>query len=194
MEQFMVIIYFAIFIALLWVYVKQYICVHNKFEKQLSLEYEMFYRWQSILFLASIELRSMAHDKSIRRKTEPSYYKGRIFKKINDPLLELFLKTIIRNKRYRSGYLRLISLTVPFYIYFPWWGDLLLLVVSFFMLKSWLLSVVKELRGHPIFMVFLIENNQWRKSSESLITYLVKYVLAGIFICVLLANLIGLLI
>ena len=91
----------------------------------------------------------------------PRFLKGRLFKHAAS---ELLLKTIIRNKRYRWGYIRLVAITIPLYLALPFWADVLLLGFSYFMLTGWLESVMYEVKGHAVFAVLKLQDEQWNAS------------------------------
>ena len=78
------------------------------------------------------------------------------------------MKTIIRNKRYRWGYVRLVAITIPLYLVLPFWADVLLLGFSYFMLTGWLESVMHEVKGHAIFNVLKLQDEQWNASLKKI--------------------------
>ena len=91
----------------------------------------------------------------------PRFLTGRLFKHAAS---ELLVKTVIRNKRYRWDYVRLVAMTIPLYLALPLWADVLLLGFSYFMLTGWLESVMHEVKGHPVFTVLKLQDEQWNAS------------------------------
>ena len=129
------------------------------FEKQLEYDLKAHTRWISRLFFFNNEVKSMM--KEHHTVKAPRFLKGRLFKHAAS---ELLLKTIIRNKRYRWGYIRLVAITIPLYLALPFWADVLLLGFSYFMLTGWLESVMYEVKGHAVFSVLKLQDEQWNAS------------------------------
>lgn len=157
------------------------------FEQQVNAEREAYFRWQGRVFMVSPELKSMEPAKHTLKA--PRFLKGRLFTKSNDPIAEFMLKSLVRDKRYRWGYVRLIVVTIPLYFILPLWGDVLLVIVSYFMLDSWLQSVMNEIKAHAIFRVIQVQDEAWTVSYERLKNYFVNYVLIFISAIVLLSML-----
>lgn len=134
------------------------------FEKQLEHDLKAHTRWLGRLFFFNNELKSMI--KEHHTVKAPRLFKGRLFKGPDDAVAELLVKTLVRNKRYRWSYVRLVLITIPLYLALPFWADLLLLGFSYFMLTGWLESVMYEVKGHAIFNVLKLQDEQWNTSMK----------------------------
>ena len=129
------------------------------FEKQLEHDLKAHTRWISRLFFFNNEVKSMMKEQHTVKA--PRFLTGRLFKHAAS---ELLVKTVIRNKRYRWDYVRLVAMTIPLYLALPLWADVLLLGFSYFMLTGWLESVMHEVKGHPVFTVLKLQDEQWNAS------------------------------
>lgn len=136
------------------------------FEKQLEHDLKAHTRWIGRLFFFNNELKSMIKEK--HNVKAPRLLKGRLFQHADDAAAELLVKTLIRNKRYRWAYVRLVLVTVPLYLALPFWADVLLLGFSYFMLTGWLESVMYEVKGHAVFNVLKLQDEQWYSSMKRL--------------------------
>ena len=174
----------AIIVASVVYYEKRHIRSNMYFDQQVNAEREAYFRWQGRIFIVSPELKSMEPAKHTLKA--PRFLKGRLFMKSNDAMAELMLKALIRDKRYRWGYVQLIAVTIPVYAALPLWGDMLCIIMTYFMLNSWLQSVMNEIKGHAIFRVIQVHDEVWNVSYKRLKNYFVNYVLIFISVIVLL--------
>ena len=174
----------AFIVVCVFYYEKRHIRSNKYFERQVNEDREAYFRWQGRVFIVSPELKSMEPAKHTLKA--PRFLKGRLFTKSNDPIAEFMLKSLVRDKRYRWGYVRLIVVTIPLYFILPLWGNIVLIIVSYFMLNSWLQSVMNEIKGHAIFRVIQVHDEVWNVSYKRLKNYFVNYVLIFISVIVLL--------
>ena len=165
-------------------YEKRHIRSTMYFDRQVNAEREAYFRWQGRIFIVSPELKSMEPAKHTLKA--PRFLKGRLFTKSNDAIAELMLKTLVRDKRYRWGYVRLVVVTIPVYVALPLWGDVLCIITTYFMLNSWLQSVMNEIKAHAIFNVIQVQEEVWNVSLQTIKNYFVNYVLIFISFIVLL--------
>ncbi|MFF5994632.1 ABC transporter permease [Lysinibacillus sp. KU-BSD001] len=165
-------------------YEKNHIRSNHYFDQYISVEREAYYRWQARIFMVNPELGSLMPEKHTLKA--PRFFKGRLFKRSNDATSELMLKTLIRNKRYRWGYVQLVGITIPLYFILPLWADMTLLMLSYYMLNSWLVSVMQEIKGHAVFKVLTIKETVWHMSFQRIKSYAVNYVLFCIAIVIIL--------
>ena len=63
---------------------------------------------------------------------------------------------------------------------------MLLVIATYFMLNSWLQSVMNELKAHAIFNVIKVQDAAWNLSYERLKIYFVNYIVIFISVIVLL--------
>ena len=166
-------------------YEKRHIRSNIYFEQQVNVEREAYFRWQGRIFMVSQELKSMEPAKHTLKA--PRFLKGRLFTKSNDAIAEFVLKTLVRDKRYRWGYVRLVVVTIPVYAALPLWGDMLCIITTYFMLNSWLQSVMNEIKAHAIFNVIQVQEEAWNVSLQRIRHYFVNYVLIFISFIVLLS-------
>lgn len=136
------------------------------FEKQLEHDLKAHTRWIGRLFFFNTELKSMIKERHTVKA--PRFFKDRLFKHADDAAAELIVKSLVRNKRYRWGYVRLVLVTIPLYLVLPFWADVLLLGFSYVMLASWLESVMYEIKGHAVFNVLKLQGEQWNTSMKKL--------------------------
>lgn len=154
------------------------------FEKQLEHDLKAHTRWISRLFFFNNELKSMIKENHTVKA--PWLLKGRLFQHADDAVAELLVKTLIRNKRYRWGYVRLVAITIPLYLALPFWADVLLLGFSYLMLTGWFESVMLEVKGHAMFTVLKLQDEQWNTSMKKLKAIFVAPVLLcmGLFVII----------
>lgn len=162
------------------IYRKQHISSLKHFDQQLALDQVCFYKWQSMLFSLSLELRSMQAPK-LKKKPWLFRKSKRLFKRQDFMLEELFIKTILRNANYRNGYIRLIFLTLPLYFVLPTWGQVIVLGLLYLILKSWLKSFVTQVREHKFFVVLHVDEARWQAATKRLSFWMVDVI--GIIIC-----------
>lgn len=174
----------AVIVASVVYYEKRHIRSNMYFDQQVNAEREAYFRWQGRIFIVSPELKSMEPAKHTLKA--PRFLKGRLFTKSNDAMAELMLKALVRDKRYRWGYVRLIAVTIPVYAAFPLWGDMLCIIMTYFMLNSWLQSVMSEIKGHAIFNVIQVQEEAWNVALQRIRHYFINYVLIFISFIVLL--------
>ena len=175
----------VLIVVCIFYYEKRHIRSNMYFEQQVNAEREAYFRWQGRVFTISPELKSMEPAKHTLKA--PRFLKGRLFTKSNDPIAEFMLKSLVRDKRYRWGYVRLVVVTIPLYFILPLWGNIVLIIVSYFMLNSWLQSVMNEIKGHAIFRVIQVHDEAWNVSIKRLKNYFVNYVLIFISVIILLS-------
>lgn len=166
-------IYIIIFILLCFLYWVKYVRTTKYFDKQIDLEIQSYYKWQTMIFSASQELKSMKPSKS--PVLSPFLFKERLFKRDQDYLLDLLSKTILRHKKYIWGYLRLVLVIIGLTFVLPLWADIVLAGVAYFMLKGWVESLVFEVRGHPIFVIYQVGDSEWLQAVKTLSRYLASY-------------------
>lgn len=174
----------AFIVASVFHYEKRHIRSNMYFDQQVNTEREAYFRWQGRIFIVSPELKSMEPAKHTLKA--PRFLKGSLFTKPNDAIAELMLKTLVRDKRYRWGYVRLVAVTIPVYVALPLWGDMLCIITTYFMLNSWLQSVMNEIKAHAIFNVIQVQEEAWNVSLQRIKNYFVNYVLIFIAFIVLL--------
>lgn len=174
----------TLIVASVFFYEKRHIRSNIYFDQQVNADREAYFRWQSRVFMVSAELKSMEPAKHTVKA--PRFLKGRLFTKSNDAIAELMLKTLVRDKRYRWDYVRLVVVTIPLYFALPLWADMLLIIATYFMLNSWLGSVMNEIKAHTIFNVIHVREEAWNVSLQRLKNYFVNYVLIFISLIVLL--------
>lgn len=177
----LILLFITIFLLVLLsiFYKKRYLKEIKYFERELVLEMKAFYKWQSTVFQLSLELRSMKEPKLskprfILTKSKP------LFQREDFALEELIIKTIIRHSDYKWGYLRLIGMTIPLYIFLPTWADFVVLGLLYLMLKSWLNSVFYQLHEHKIFTVISLTKQQWEITNKRITKWLVNSVILAI--------------
>lgn len=174
----------ALIAASVLYYEKWYIRSNIYFDQQVNAERAAYFRGQGRVFMVSSELKSMEPAKHTLKA--PRFLKGRLFTKSNDAIAEFMLKTLIRDKRYRWGYVRLVVVTIALYFALPLWADVLLIITTYFMLNSWLNSVMNEIKEHAIFTVIQVKEEAWNVSLQRIKNYFVNYVLIFISLIVLL--------
>ena len=174
----------VLIVASVLYYEKRHIRSNTYFDQQVNAEREAYFRWQGRVFMVSSELKSMEPAKHTLKA--PRFLKGRLFTKSNDAIAEFMLKALIRDKRYRWGYVRLVVVTIPLYVVLPLWGDAVFIIISYFMLNSWLGSVMNEIKEHAIFKVIQVQEEAWNVAYERMKNYFVNYVLIFISLIVLL--------
>ena len=174
----------VLIVASVLYYEKRHIRSNTYFDQQVNAEREAYFRWQGRVFMVSSELKSMEPAKHTLKA--PRFLKGRLFTKSNDAIAEFMLKALIRDKRYRWGYVRLVVVTIPLYFLLPLWADMLLIITTYFMLNSWLKSIMNEIKEHAIFKVIQVQEEAWNVSLKRLKNYFVNYVLIFISLIVLL--------
>lgn len=166
-------IYTVLFILLCVFYWINYVKSTKYFDKQTDPEIQSYYKWQTMIFSASQELKSVKPSKLPVKS--PFLFKNRIFKKNDDFLLDLLSKTILRHKKYIWGYLRLVLVIIGLTFALPLWTDVALVGIAYFMLKSWVESLVLEIKGHSIFVVYQVADSEWIQTEKILSKYLAVY-------------------
>lgn len=183
-------LYGGIVVFALIYYQRTYIATNRHFEKQLEKERASYFKWQSMIFSASRELKSMQKPQLTKRKPLFLNRENRLFNQPGYEVVELLSKTLLRNRTYIWSYVRLIGITLPLYLALPWWGDGVLLIITYYMLTTWLASVMVEIKQNPIFVIYQISEERWLFSQQKLIYWLVKCVMLMITIGVIGVNLI----
>lgn len=159
-----------IFVVLFIFYVQRYVLQICYFDRMLVIDLKQSMILVSAIFMVSKELKSMKIPKEKRKR--PWFFKGRL---LQNEVHELIVKTLIRDKRYKWSYLRLIALTLPLYLFFPYWGQLLLFFATYFMLSNYTDTILYEIRKHPIMQIFSVSDERWQQSAKAVknaITYI----------------------
>ncbi|WP_332651164.1 ABC transporter permease [Lysinibacillus sp. 54212] len=171
-------------------YIKNYVESNRFFERQLALDQERFYRLQSLVFFLSMELRSMTPPK---QKNKPLFWRNssRLFKRTDWMLEETLVKTIVRNPNYRWGYLRLLVITFPMYIFLPGWVDIIVFGLLGFILLSWIESVLMVTREHKIFTIYKVGDERWILAEKRMKRWLVYIPLSVVGLVLLAFNILG---
>ncbi len=169
----------------IWQYVRKYVKSIRAFEKQLVMDQQQYYSLQSLIFMMSRELSSMApvHTK---RKRPRFFYKRQI---VASPVTDLLFKTMLRHKKYRMGYLQILGLQLSIYIFAVWWVDLLVFILVYFILQSWLKSVIRHIQQEAIFTIIQVSEQQWLTATNQFKRYLIDVVMLAIGVILVLVNL-----
>lgn len=172
-------------IIFIFYYFKEFIVSNHQFDQQLHTERAVFFKWQSAIFNVSQELRSL--NKPELKKNKPWLFNSeqRLFNKPGYEIPELIVKTLLRNRQYGFAYIRLIAVTLPFFVFLPWWGSVILLIITYFMLSSWLTSVMVEIQGHPVFTIYQTTEQSWLVAHKKIKLWFVNYVL--LLLCIFVA-------
>ncbi|MGE7024204.1 ABC transporter permease [Solibacillus cecembensis] len=175
----------AIIALLLALYIQRYVLRHHSFDKLLRVDRAQYYLLVGTVFSLSKELQSMKAPKETGQK--PRYFTKRI---IQDEVVELIVKTFIRNKTYKWAYLRLIGITLFLYFVLPFWAQILLVIATHFMLKGYTNSVITEMREHPIHVIFQISDERWNAAQLIVKSKLIRSIMVFVIVYFIAINLV----
>lgn len=168
-------------------YEKRAIQAHRYFEKQTLNDVEAFYRWQSRIFFINPELKTMRLP--VHKAKAPMFFKQSISNNHVSVLVELILKTILRKKSYLWNYIRIICIVLPLIFVLPWWAAYLLTIFMYFGLKSYVSSILVEIKENAIFKIIPTSDQHWaiaiKKVEISIInpiTVLYLAIITGMFL------------
>ncbi|ATP40403.1 hypothetical protein CSE16_10275 [Solibacillus sp. R5-41] len=162
---------------LLAIYIQRYVYRHHSFDKLLRVDLSQYYFLVGTVFTLSKELQSMNTPKETGKK--PRFFTKRI---IQDEVVELIVKTFIRNRRYKWAYLRLVGITLPLYFALPFWAQILLVIATYFMLKGYTNSLITEMREHPIHVIFQISDERWNAAQLTVKNKLIRFIMVFVIV------------
>lgn len=124
----------------------------SNFDEDLANEQDERNKYMNSVLTLSPELEKA----KVSNRKRPWLYRksGRMFKKRNaeNGFSELFLKVLIRNSTYWSGYLQIVSVTIAALIMVPpVWIKVVVFIAFIVMLHSWLMSIWSQITiSHPL--------------------------------------------
>ncbi|MFY3792450.1 ABC transporter permease [Ureibacillus sp. MALMAid1270] len=180
--------YSVLYILLCFVYWIKYVRSTKHFDKQIDLEIQSTFKFQMMIFAASQELKSLKPSKLPVRS--PYLFKDRIFKKDEDFILDLLSKTIIRHRKYVWGYIRLVTVIIGLSFALPLWADVILVGLAYIMLKSWIESLVFEIKSHSIFVIYKLEDQEWLQAGKTFSIYLAGFPVLFIVLIIVVTELV----
>jgi ABC-2 type transport system permease protein len=124
----------------------------SNFDEELANEQKERNKYMNSVLTLSPELEKV----KVSNRKRPWLYRksGRMFKNrsVENGFSELFLKVLIRNSTYWSGYLQIVSITIAALIIVPpVWIKVVVFIAFVVMLHSWLMSIWSQITiSHPL--------------------------------------------
>ncbi|KOP78358.1 hypothetical protein AMS59_10810 [Lysinibacillus sp. FJAT-14745] len=161
-------IYLILLIYCTSYYNRHFVYSTKHFDQQVELDQAAFYKWQSLLFRIAPELQSQLVPKLKKPRLLWKNSK-RMFRRSDYFIEELVCKTMLRQKQYRLGYLRFLSMGIALTIIVPSWAKIIVLGILYFTLRSMMQSVIQQILEHKIWSIFQVSNEQIQAASSRLL-------------------------
>lgn len=185
----------ALFYLILFVYCASYYYRHfiystKYFDQQVKLDQAAFYKWQSLLFRITPELKSQLVPKFKKPRLLWKNSK-RMFRRSDYFIEEIVCKTMLRQKQYRLGYLRFLAMGIGLTIIVPTWGKFIIIGMLYFTLRSVMQSIIQQIIEHRIWSIFQLSNEQIQIAKSRLIKGFVDFPLLCVLVILVIFSLVN---
>jgi ABC-2 type transport system permease protein len=130
------------------------------FMRELEIEQEERNKYIQWIYQISSEIEK---ESVLYRKKPLLLFRNsaRIFQERNEEtgLLELLLKSFLRNRQYVMSYYRMLAISCVAILLFPLWVKLGLFIAYFFFIDFWISHIVKKSFDHPFFKLVAVKED-----------------------------------
>lgn len=173
-----------VFLFSILYYKRHFVLSMKHFDQQVELDQAAFYKWQSVIFQITPELKSLL----IPKMKKPMLFlrnSKRIFSRSEFFIEELVCKTMLRQKQYRWGYLRLLLMGIWLIVIVPLWAKFVLLVILYFALRTYMQSVIQYTFEHKIWTIFQVSKDQIQQACTRLVKGFVDFPVLCVLIMII---------
>lgn len=153
-------VFWVIFVGALWREIQS----NRHWNREVTWEYEAFYKWMKFVYQLSKEMRYYLPAKT--KQPYITFGKKRTFSRYR--IDNLVYKTLLRKLNYISLPFRLITLGIGLLLILPVWAKVIVLAIVTAGLFSAVDSILKEIKQAPFFHLMPVAEEEWLATKKRL--------------------------